>query len=42
MFRDTAEIETLLGEAGFSSTGADGEGLVRREGRGCAIVKAMK
>jgi SAM-dependent methyltransferase len=38
MLEDECEIQTLLTEAGFNG----GSGMVRREGRGCAIVKAVK
>ena len=40
MFDDEEEINSLLSDAGFA--GATGEALVRREGRGCAIVKCTK
>lgn len=38
MFESNEEIVKLLTEAGFNGGG----GMVRREGRGCAIVKAVK
>ena len=38
MFEDESEIVGLLTGAGFTG----GSGIVRREGRGCAIVKAVK
>ena len=40
MFEDEEEISGLLRGAGFVP--APGDALVRREGRGCAIVKATK
>ena len=52
MFKSEGEIQELLEQAGFSATsagdvgegGGDGGGrcVVRREGRRCAIVKAVK
>ena len=40
MFEDEGEIENFLRDAGFC--GEAGQVHIRRQGRGCAIVKAMK
>lgn len=40
MFKSEQEIQTLLEQAGFAGEG--GKCVVRREGRRCAIVKAVK
>ena len=37
-FDDAAELEALLAQAGFAPEGVQ----VRREGRGCAVVRAEK
>jgi SAM-dependent methyltransferase len=40
LFEDLDEIDGFVSKAGFSGSG--GACVVRKEGRGCAIIKAMK
>jgi SAM-dependent methyltransferase len=40
LFESKEEIEDFVSKAGFSGSG--GACVVRKEGRGCAIIKAMK
>ena len=40
LFESPEELNTMVSKAGFSNSG--GATVVRKEGRGCAIIKSMK